>query len=70
MRKIAINSYNMYHHSNSVPLTTKKQETITTEYLRLNSSPQLNTSNHINDENQISSISIKNLWSRSASKDG
>jgi len=72
MRKIAINSYNNYHHSNSVPLTPTKQKT-TSEYLRqnINSSPQLNSYNPINDENLIPSTTIKkNLWNRSASKDG
>jgi hypothetical protein len=72
MRKIANSSYNNYHHSNSVPLTKNKQQT-TSKYLRqnMNSSPQLNSYNHINDENQSSSTSIKKfLWNRSASKDG
>jgi hypothetical protein len=72
MRKITINLYNNYHHSNSAPLTPTKQQT-TSGYLRqnINSSPQLNSYNPINDENQISSITIKKyLWNRSAYKDG
>ncbi len=72
MRKIAINSYNNYHHSNSVPSTLTKQQT-TSGHLRqnINSSPQLNSYNLINDDNSISSTTIKKyLWNRSASKDG
>jgi hypothetical protein len=72
MRKIAMNSYNHYHHSISVPLSINKQQT-TSRHLRqnINSSPQLNSYDHINDENKISLISTKKyLWDRSASKDG
>jgi hypothetical protein len=72
MRKIAINSYNNYHHSNSVPLSINKQQS-TSGHLRqnINSSPQLNSYDHINDENKISSIlTRKYLWDRSVSKDG
>ncbi len=74
MRKLAINSYHNYHHSNSVPLLPNKQQIITTTgdlQQNMTSSSPFNSCNHINDENQISSTTRKKyLWNRSASKDG
>jgi hypothetical protein len=64
MRKIA----NNYQPSSSISLAINKQQTPTGySQQSINSSPQLNSDHHINDEKILRK---KHLWSRSASKDG
>jgi hypothetical protein len=72
MRKIAVKAYDNYYHSKSVSLAINEQQTTSGHVQQnKNSSSQLNSYSHTNDENKISSKSTKKyLWSRSPSKAG